>query len=171
MPQDEFLGWLNQCCFFPCLLSARQPHFHILVRIYLVTVFSWDKRYEISSVVVSIQLKSLRLSKHDEENDMTIGSRQGTRRGCGGKRTGKRWHMRRSYSLIWYGNNKKRALKETWRNTLFSKTMIFDIWRKLRVFFFYAHLYSLMPSDLISFGKQRWFNQLKYSQFQNWTRF
>ena len=123
-----------------------------------MTVFSWDKRYEISSVVVSIQLKSLRLSKHGEENDMTIGARQGMGRGSGGKRTGKRWHMRRSYSLIWYGNNKKRALKETWRNTLFSKTMIFDIWRKLRVFFIYAHLYSLMPSDLISFGKQRWFN-------------
>ena len=36
---------------------------------------------------MSIQLKSLRLSKHDEENDMTIGARQGTGRGCGGKRT------------------------------------------------------------------------------------
>ena len=34
---------------------------------------------------MSIQLKSLRLSKHDEENDMTIGARQGMGRGCGGR--------------------------------------------------------------------------------------
>ena len=33
--------------------------------------------------------------------------------------------------------------------------MIFDIWRKLRVFFIYAHLYSLMPSDPVSIGRQR----------------
>lgn len=147
-----WFDWIN-VAFCPCLLSARQPHFHILVRIWLVTVFSWDKRYEISSaVVVLIQLKSLRLPKHDEENDMTIGARQGMGWGCGGKRTGKRWHMRRSYSLIWKGNNKERALKENLKKYFIQQDDDFWYLKKAPCL---LHLCSLVLFNA--------FSQLKYS--------